>query len=200
MSGYYGVRRSFLSDSDFHSTKQFASDACSPGVAKPLACEPAAGQGHAALLDPCFPEPCGDCPFHPPQRDSWEQTVPEGLSQPDPVPADALQSLAPSMNCLSQLESGSTGQHRSSSWGAPLAGVQPYSLHTLEDLYHTQGYPTPAPYPFTSFMTMSNDPPPKVGPFSPDEGADTSALQDPSPWTKEDGSLTWGAYECRRAY
>ncbi|EPY76922.1 hypothetical protein CB1_001341001 [Camelus ferus] len=137
---------------------------------------------------------------HLPPRDSWEQTVPEGLSQPDPVPADALQSLAPSMNCLSQLESGSTAQHRSSSWGAPLAGVQPYSLHTLEDLYHTQGYPTPAPYPFTSFMTMSNDPPPKVGPFSPDEGADTSALQDPSPWTKEDGSLTWGAYECRRAY
>nr|XP_031531381.1 uncharacterized protein C11orf53 homolog [Vicugna pacos] len=183
MSGYYGVRRSFLSDSDFHSTKQFASDACSPGVAKPFACEPAAGQGHA-----------------PPQRDSWEQTVPEGLSQPDPVPADALQSLAPSTSCLSQLELGSTAQHRSSSWGAPLAGVQPYSLHALEDLYHTQGYPTPAPYPFTSFMTMSNDPPPKVGPFSPDEGADTSALQDPSPWTKEDGSLTWGAYECRRAY
>ena len=84
--------------------------------------------------------------------------------------------------------------------GGPLTGVQSYSLHALEDLYHTQGYPTPAPYPFTSFMTMSNDPPPKVGPFSQDEGADTSALQDTSPWTKEDGSLAWGTYECRRAY
>ena len=40
----------------------------------------------------------------------------------------------------------------------------------------------------------------KVGPFSQDEGADTSALQDTSPWTKEDGSLAWGTYECRRAY
>ena len=126
--------------------------------------------------------------------------MPEGLSQPDPVPADALQSLAPNTGCLSQLESGAVAQHRSTSCGGPLTGVQSYSLHALEDLYHTQGYPTPAPYPFTSFMTMSNDPPPKVGPFSPDEGADTSALQDASLWTKEDGSLAWGAYECRRAY
>ena len=118
--------------------------------------------------------------------------MPEGLSQPDPVPADTLQSLAPSTGSLSQLESGGAAQHRSAGWGGPLTGVQSYSLHALEDLYHTQGYPTPAPYPFTSFMTMSNDPPPKVGPFSQDEGADTSALQDTSPWTKEDGSLAWG--------
>ena len=126
--------------------------------------------------------------------------MPEGLSQPDPVPADALQSLAPNTSCLSQLESGAVAQHRSAGCGGPLTGVQSYSLHAVEDLNHTQGYPTPAPYPFTSFMTMSNDPSPKVGPFSPDEGADTSALQDASLWTKEDGSLAWGAYECRRAY
>ncbi|XP_010861230.1 PREDICTED: uncharacterized protein C11orf53 homolog [Bison bison bison] len=206
MSGYYGVRRAFLSDPDFHNTKQFANDACTSSAAKPFACESSAGQGHGALLDPYFPEPYGDHrptaltpnsgtlfsasalpPLLPPPfpsdpahfalRDSWEQTVPEGLSQPDPVPADTLQSLAPSTGSLSS-----------------------YSLHALEDLYHTQGYPTPAPYPFTSFMTMSNDPLPKVGPFSQDEGADTSALQDTSPWTKEDGSLAWGTYECRRAY
>ncbi|XP_028357019.1 POU domain class 2-associating factor 2 [Physeter macrocephalus] len=230
MSGYYGVRRSLLSDWDFHNSKQFANDACTRTVAKDFACESSAGQGHPAHLDSYFPElyghhrptalapnssgslfsasplpqllppPFPSEPAHFVLRDSWEQTVPEGLSQPDPVPADALQSLAPSTGCLSQLESGSTAQHRSSSWGAPLAGVQSYSLHTLEDLYHMQGYPTPTPYPFTSFMTMSNDPPTKVGPFSPDEGADTSVLQDPSPWTKEDGSLAWGAYECRRVY
>ncbi|CAM9381409.1 unnamed protein product [Rangifer tarandus platyrhynchus] len=228
MSGYYGVRRSFLSDADLHA-KQCASDACTSSGAKPFGCESSAGQGHAALLDPYFPEPYGDHrptaltpnsgtlfpasplpPLLPPPfpsdpahfmlRDSWEQTVPEGLSQPDPVPADALQSLAPNTGCLSQLESGGVAQHRSAGCGGPLTGVQSYSLHALEDLYHTQGYPTPAPYPFTSLMTMSNDPPPKVGPFSPDEGADTSALQDTSPWTKEEGSLAWGAYECRRAY
>ncbi|XP_016059063.1 PREDICTED: uncharacterized protein C11orf53 homolog [Miniopterus natalensis] len=224
MSGYYGVRRSFLADSDFHSTKQFANDVCPSSAAKPFPCE-SAGQSHPALLDSYFPEPYGDHrppalapsgplfgasplpPLLPPPfpsdpthfvlRDSWEQTVPDGLSQLDPVSTDAL---PPSTSCLSQLESGSTTQHRSSSWGPPLAGAQSYSLHTLEDLYHTPGYPTPPPYPFTPFTTVSNDLPPKVVPLSPDEGADASALQDPSPWTKEDGSMVWGSYECRRAY
>lgn len=126
--------------------------------------------------------------------------MPDALGQPDPMPTDALQNLTPSTSCLSQLEVGSTPQHRSSSWGAPLAGAQSYSLHALEDLYHTPGYPTPSPYPFTPFTTMSNDPPPKVVPLSPDEGPDTSTLQDPSLWTKEDGSMAWGSYEFRRAY
>uniref|UniRef100_A0A8C2VYQ9 Chromosome 11 open reading frame 53 n=1 Tax=Chinchilla lanigera TaxID=34839 RepID=A0A8C2VYQ9_CHILA len=184
MSGYYGVRRSFLSDSDFHGSKPFGSDAYTPGVAKPFACEPAAAQGPAALLE----------------RDSWEQTVPDGFSQPDPVPAEALQTLPPSTSCLSPLESASTTQHRSASWGAPLAGTQPYSLHTLEDLHHPAGYPAPPPYPFAPLVTMSNDLLPKGLPLSPEEGTDTSSLHDPSPWTKEDGSMAWGAYECRRAY
>ncbi|KAF6332604.1 hypothetical protein mRhiFer1_001670 [Rhinolophus ferrumequinum] len=228
MSGYYGVRRSFLSDSDFHNTK-FANDACTSSLGKPFPCESSAGQSHPTLLDSYFPEPYGDHrspalnpntgslfsasplpPLLPPPfpsdpthlvlRDSWEQTVTDGLSQPDPMSTDVLQTLPPSTSCLSQLESGSTTQHRSSSWGPPLAGAQSYSLHSLEDLYHTPGYPTPPPYPFTPFTTMSNDLQPKVVPLSPDEGADASTLQDPSPWTKEDGSMAWGSYECRRAY
>lgn len=60
MSGYYGVRRSFLSDSDFHSTKQFANDACTSSGARPFPCESSAGQSHPALLDPYFPEAYGD--------------------------------------------------------------------------------------------------------------------------------------------
>lgn len=84
--------------------------------------------------------------------------------------------------------------------GGPVAGAQSYSLHALEDLYHTPGYPAPPPYPFTPFTTMSNDLPPKAVPLAPDEGADASAPQDPSPWTKEDGNMVWGSYECRRAY
>lgn len=59
MSGYYGVRRSFLSDADLHA-KQCASDACTSSGAKPFGCESSAGQGHAAFLDPYFPEPYGD--------------------------------------------------------------------------------------------------------------------------------------------
>ncbi|KAL4696853.1 hypothetical protein H8959_002551 [Pygathrix nigripes] len=228
-SGYYGVRRSFLSDSDFHNSKQFSNDVYTSSVGKPFPCESSAGQSHAALLEPYFPaEPYGDYrppaltnagslfsastlpPLLPPPfpgdpthflfRDSWEQTLPDGLSQPDPVSADALQTLPPSTSCLSQLESGSTAQHKGSSWGTSLAGAQSYSLHALEDLHHTPGYPTPPPYPFTPFMTVSNDLLPKVGPLSPDEEADTCSLHDPSPWAKEDGSIAWGSYECRRAY
>ncbi|XP_047735375.1 POU domain class 2-associating factor 2 isoform X1 [Prionailurus viverrinus] len=228
-SGYYGIRRSFLSDSDFHHTKQFANDVCT-SPAKPFPCESPAGQSHPALLDSYFPEPYVDHrpppgltpstgslfsasplpPLLPPPfpgdpthfvlRDSWEQTVPDGLSQADPVPADTPQTLPPSTGCLSQLESGTSTQHRSSSWGAPLAGAQSYSLHALEDLYHVPGYPTPPPYPFTPFMTMSNDLPHKVVPLVPEEGVDAPSLQDPSSWTKEDGSMAWGSYECRRAY
>ncbi|XP_036882531.1 POU domain class 2-associating factor 2 [Manis javanica] len=222
MSGYYGIRRSFLSDSDFHNTKQFANEVCTSSVAKPVPCENSAGPSHPALLDSYFPERYGDHrtpaltpgtsslfsasplpPLLPPPfpsdpthfvlRDSWEQTVSDGLSQLDPVPTDALQTLPPSTSCLSQLETGSTAQHRSSSWGGPIAGAQTYSLHALEDLYHMPGYPTAPPYPFPPFMTVSND-------LSPEEGTDTPALQDPSAWTKEDGGMAWGSYECRRAY
>ncbi|XP_006972385.3 POU domain class 2-associating factor 2 [Peromyscus maniculatus bairdii] len=229
MSGYYGVRRSFLSDSDFHSSKQISNDLYPSSVAKPFACESSAGQSHTGLLESYLAEPYGEYrppaltstpnslfststlpPLLPPPfpsdpahfvfRDSWEQTVPDGLSQPDPVPADTLQTLPPSTSCLSQLESGSSTQHRSMGWGASLAGAQPYSLHALEELHHTPGYPTPSSYPFTSFMTVSNDLPPKVVPLSPEEGSDTSSLHDPSPWTKEDGGMAWGSYECRRAY
>ncbi|XP_007934754.2 uncharacterized protein C11orf53 homolog [Orycteropus afer afer] len=229
MSGYYGVRRSFLSDSDFHNTKQFSNDVYTSSVAKPFSCESSTGQGYPGLLDSYFPEPYGDYrpaalttntgsmfstsplpPLLPPPftsdpshfvfRDSWEQTVPDSLSQPDLVPADALQTLPPSTSCLSQLESGSTAQHRSSSWGATLAGSQSYSLHGLEELHHTPGYPTPSPYPFTPFMTVANDLTSKVVPLTTDEGADASSLHDSSPWTKEDGGLAWGSYECHRAY
>nr|XP_020033686.1 uncharacterized protein C11orf53 homolog [Castor canadensis] len=227
MSGYYGVRRSFLSDSDFHNSKSFSNDIYTSSVTKPFPCESTAGQSHGALLESCLAEPYGDHrppaltptpgslfsasplpPLLPPPfpgdpthfvfRDSWEQTVPDVLSQPDP--ADALQTLPSSMGCLSQLEPGSTTQHKSSGWGTSLSGAQSYSLHNLEDLHPTPGYPTPPPYPFTPFMTISNDLPPKVMPLSPDEGSDTSSLHDPSPWTKEDGSMAWGSYECRRAY
>lgn len=80
MSGFYGVRRSFLSDSDFHSTKQFPSDACSSSVAKAFPCEPSAGPSHPALLDPYFPEPYGD------HRPSALTPSPGSLFNASPLP------------------------------------------------------------------------------------------------------------------
>lgn len=64
MSGYYGVRRSFLSDSDFHSSKQFSNDLYTSSVTKPFTCESSAGQGHTGLLESYLAEPYGD--YRPP--------------------------------------------------------------------------------------------------------------------------------------
>uniref|UniRef100_A0A4X2LPL8 POU class 2 homeobox associating factor 2 n=2 Tax=Vombatus ursinus TaxID=29139 RepID=A0A4X2LPL8_VOMUR len=229
-SGYYGVRRSFLSDSDFHNTKQFSNDGYQSTLAKPFSCESATMQNYPPILDSYFSEPYGDyrpaaltpntsslfgaSPLPPPLlqphftsdsthfvfRDSWEQAVPDSLNQPDVVPSDPLQTLPAGTNCLSPQESGSPSQHRSSGWGAALPGAQPYSLHALEDLHYTSGYPTPSSYSFTPFMTVTNDLTPKVIQLSLDESLDTTSLHESPSWTKEDGNGVWGSYECRRAY
>lgn len=91
MSGYYGVRRSFLSDSDFHNTKQFAGDMCTSGpAAKPFACEAPAGQSHPGLLDPYFPEPYGDHrpPGLTPSTGSLFSASPLPPLLPPPFPGD----------------------------------------------------------------------------------------------------------------
>lgn len=91
MSGYYGVRRSFLSDSDFHSSKQFSNDLYpSSGVTKPFACESSAGQSHPGLLESYLAEPYGD--YRPPALTSTPgslfgtSTLPPLL--PPPFPGD----------------------------------------------------------------------------------------------------------------
>lgn len=80
MSGFYGIRRSFLSDSDFHSSKQFPGDACSSGVAKPFSCEPSAAPSHPALLEPYFQEPYSD------HRSSALTPSPSSLFSASPLP------------------------------------------------------------------------------------------------------------------
>ncbi|XP_078002315.1 POU domain class 2-associating factor 2 [Phascolarctos cinereus] len=229
-SGYYGVRRSFLSDSDFHNSKQFSNDGYQSTLAKPFSCESSAMQNYPPILDSYFSEPYGDyrpaaltpntsslfgaSPLPPPLlqphfpsdsthfvfRDSWEQTVPDSLNQPDVASSDPLQTLPAGTNCLSPQESGSPSQHRSSGWGAAVPGAQPYSLHALEDLHYTSGYPTPSSYSFTPFMTVTNDLTPKVIQLSSDESLDTTSLHENLSWTKDDGNGVWGSYECRRAY
>lgn len=90
MSGYYGVRRSFLSDSDFHGSKQFSNDLYPSGVTKPFACESSAGQSHPGLLESYLAEPYGD--YRPPALTSAPgslfstSTLPPLL--PPPFPSD----------------------------------------------------------------------------------------------------------------
>lgn len=91
MTGYYGVRRSLLSDADFHNTKQVASDVCASGpAAKPFACEAPAGQSHPGLLDSYFPEPYGDHrpPGLTPSTGSLFSASPLPPLLPPPFPGD----------------------------------------------------------------------------------------------------------------
>ncbi|KAF2977008.1 hypothetical protein EK904_010998 [Melospiza melodia maxima] len=65
--GYYGVRRPFPPELDFHGTKQFGSDAYpSPLASKPFSCDPSAPQGCPALLEPYLSEQFGDHRTAPP--------------------------------------------------------------------------------------------------------------------------------------
>ncbi|KAM7137787.1 POU domain class 2-associating factor 2 [Macrochelys suwanniensis] len=57
MSGYYGVRRSFMSDLDFHNTKPLSNDVYASSLtAKSFPCDSSAVQGYPPLLDPYFTE------------------------------------------------------------------------------------------------------------------------------------------------
>lgn len=60
-AAYYGVRRSFTTELDFHNTKQFVSDVYScPLGSKPFSCNSSATQGYSALLDPYLTDQYGD--------------------------------------------------------------------------------------------------------------------------------------------
>lgn len=98
MSGYYGVRRSFLSDPDFHNTK-FANDACTSSLGKPFPCEASAGQSHPTLLDSYFPEPYGDhrTPALNPNTSSLFSASPLPPLLPPPFPSDPTHLVLVSM-------------------------------------------------------------------------------------------------------
>lgn len=60
-AGYYGVRRSFTTELDFHNTKQFVSDVySSPLGSKPFSSDSSATPGFPALLDPYLTDQYGD--------------------------------------------------------------------------------------------------------------------------------------------
>ncbi|KAL9825982.1 POU domain class 2-associating factor 2 [Geothlypis trichas] len=66
-AGFYGVRRPFPAELDFHGTKQFVSDAYPSSLAsKPFSCDPSAPQGCPALLEPYLSEQFGDHRAAPP--------------------------------------------------------------------------------------------------------------------------------------
>lgn len=62
LPSYYGMRRPFISDSDFcSSTKQFSPDVYSSTLGgKPLGCEPSSMTSYSSLIDSYYPETFGD--------------------------------------------------------------------------------------------------------------------------------------------
>nr|XP_009915839.1 PREDICTED: uncharacterized protein C11orf53 homolog [Haliaeetus albicilla] len=228
-AAYYGVRRSFTTELDFHNTKQFVSDVySSPLGSKPFSCNSSATQGYSALLDPYLTDQYGDyratpltagtSSFFSPSsvppllpsfpndtahfllREPWEQTSPDSLSQSDSACSDPLQALPASASCLSSQESGGVSPYRSSSWTPAIPGAQPYPLHPLEDVHYSTSYAATSSYSFSPFLTVANELTSRMSHLSPEQSLEMPPLHDNSAWAKEDGSPIWGTYEGRRTY
>ncbi|XP_014740105.1 PREDICTED: uncharacterized protein C11orf53 homolog [Sturnus vulgaris] len=227
-AGYYGVRRSFPAELDFHSTKQFVSDVySSPLGSKPFSCDSSAPQGYPALLEPYLSEQFGDhrapplpaatssffnAPAVPPLlpsfpsdtghlllREPWEQTSAESLSQCDTACPDPLQALPASSSCLSLPESGGVSPFRGSGWSPAIPGAQPYPLHPLEDVHYSPSYAATSPYSLSPFMAVASEPS-RMSHQCLEQPLEPPHLPDHSAWAKEDGSALWGTYEGRRTY
>ncbi|KAG8434495.1 hypothetical protein GDO86_012756 [Hymenochirus boettgeri] len=227
LPGYYGVRRSFIPESDCYNTKQYPNDLYPPSLgSKSLGYEPTSIQNYPSILDQYYTDSLGDyrgttittssgsllsasslpslvshCSSdssHYSLRDSLEQTVPDTISQLDVLCSDTPQAVSSSTSCLSP-ESGTT-HYRSSSRGASAQGSQSYPLHALDDMYYSsfQGSST---YAFSPFIPVTNELTPKmVHHLSSDIPSETNALQENPSWPKDDASSVWGHYEHRRNY
>ncbi|XP_062275684.1 POU class 2 homeobox associating-factor 2-like [Scomber scombrus] len=242
LPGYYGMRRPFISESDFcPSTKQFSPDVYSSTLGgKPLGCEPSTMSSYSSLIDSYYPETFGDYrsaaafsssggsflpssalssllpPFsgessHLFLRDSWEQSVPEPVSQVEALCPDSLTSVSVPPSMPSPESPGSPSQYRSPSRGTsmgPVPSGQSYTLHSLEEAhYHPltgSSYAVPSSsFPCPPYMSSSVSD--LVSKMVTEESADshgslpTNGESHPS-WAKEDGGTSWLPYEIRRAY
>ncbi|XP_033952931.1 POU class 2 homeobox associating-factor 2-like [Pseudochaenichthys georgianus] len=239
LPSYYGMRRSFISDSDFcPSTKQFSPDVYSPSLGgKPLGCEPSSMSSYSSFIDSYYPETFGDYrsaaafsgsggsflpssalssllpPFtgessHLFLRDSWEQSVPEPVSQVEALCPDSLASVSVPPSMPSPDPPGSPSQYRSPSRGSSMGQVsssQPYTLHSLEEAhYHPLTTSSTYTVPNSSFPCPSYTGVPISDLVSKMVTDEASSLppngEAHSSWAKEDAVSSWSPYEIRRAY
>ncbi|CAL8350646.1 unnamed protein product [Lota lota] len=260
LPGYYGMRRPYISDSDYcpSSAKQFSADIYGPGMgSKTLGCEPTSVSGYPSFIDCYCPETFGDYrnataafsttaagsifpssalssllpPFagdtsHLFLRESWDQSVPEPLSQVgDGLCPDGLSSVVgvTPASITSPEPEGSPShqnqnqqhqqQYRSPSQSSSSTGPssQPYALHTLEDVHFhplssSSSYPPPSPSYCSPYMSGTvGDLAPKMAPLAPEEAESHRGLSSHSDahhpsWAKEDAVSAWSSYEIRRSY
>uniref|UniRef100_A0A8D3CEC2 Si:ch211-213d14.1 n=1 Tax=Scophthalmus maximus TaxID=52904 RepID=A0A8D3CEC2_SCOMX len=237
LPSYYGMRRPFISDSDFASVKQFSPDVYSSALGgKPLGCDPSTMTSYSSLIDSYYPEAFGDYrsaatfsssggsflpssalssllpPFsgessHLFPRDSWDQSVPEPVSQVEALCPDSLASVSVPPSMPSPEPPGSPSQYRSNSRGSSMCSVpgsQPYTLHSLEDAhYHSltgsSSYPAAPSSSFSCTPYMSSSASDLVSKMVTEEDGSLPANGEAS-WAKEDGVSPWSPYEIRRPY
>ncbi|CAL8372646.1 POU domain class 2-associating factor 2 [Gadus morhua] len=255
--GYYGMRRPYISDSDYcpSSAKQFSTELYGPALGS-KALEPSSVGGYSSFIDCYCPETFGDyrsataafstsagTSIFPPTaltsllppfggdgshlflRESWDQSVPEPLSQVgDGLCPDGLGSVVgvASASITSPEPEGSPShqqQYRSPSHSSSTMGPsssstgpsgQPYALHTLEDVhYHplsSSSYPPSSPSFCSPYMSGTvGDLAPKMAPLAPEEAESQRGLSSHSDahhpsWAKEDAGSSWSSYEIRRSY
>uniref|UniRef100_A0A3B5B0E4 Si:ch211-213d14.1 n=1 Tax=Stegastes partitus TaxID=144197 RepID=A0A3B5B0E4_9TELE len=171
LPSYYGMRRSFISDSDFcPSTKQFSPDMYSSSLGgKPLGCESSTMSSYS-FIDSYYPETLADYrsaatfsssggsflpssalssllpPFsgessHLFLRDSWEQSVAEPVSQVEALCPDSLASVSVPPSMPSPEPPGSPSQYRSPSRGSSMGPVSSSQPYTLHPLEDAHYHP-----------------------------------------------------------
>ncbi|XP_077422854.1 POU class 2 homeobox associating-factor 2-like [Vanacampus margaritifer] len=230
LPGYYGMRRSFMSDSDFGpSSKQFSPDVYpSTFGGRPLGCETSS----FSLIDTYYPDAFSEYrnttttfsgsggtflpssalssllpPFsgessHVYMRDSWEQSIPEPVPQVDDLCPAHLASVTNPSSLPSPESQGSPSQPSQ----GPGSSSQSYTLHSLEDAhYHlltsSNSYSAP-PSSFPCPPFMNNDLASKIITEETSDGHTSLPLnmETHNSWDKEDGVSCWSSYELRRAY
>uniref|UniRef100_A0A8C1CY19 Si:ch211-213d14.1 n=2 Tax=Cyprinus carpio TaxID=7962 RepID=A0A8C1CY19_CYPCA len=228
LPSYYGMRRPFISDTEFcSSTKAFSADGYPSSLTgKSLSCDTGCVSGYSSLIDSFYPESFGDYrstpfssggstifspsalssllpsyssdPSHYLLRDSWEATGSDGV---EGLCGDALTPMPLSTpSSLVNPDTVSPTQFRSSSRGSSMTPSQSYSLHSLDEVnYHSSFQTNSGSFASPPFMT---EPATKLVPILPSEDTESapSALSDNLVWGKEDTASTWSQYEVRRAF
>ncbi|XP_055369730.1 POU class 2 homeobox associating-factor 2-like isoform X2 [Betta splendens] len=212
LPSYYGMRRPFISDSDFcPSTKQFSPDVYSSALGETFGDYRSAAafssSGGSFLpstaLSSLLP-PFGVESSHSFLRDSWDQTASEPVPQVEALCPDSLASIPSSMP--SPEPPASPSQYRAPSRCS--SSIQAYTLHPLEEAhYHSLTTNSSYSVPSSSFPCppyMSSSIGDLVTKMVTDE-ADSHSSLPPSTeahtsWAKEDGVGSWSTYEIRRAY
>ncbi|XP_046891634.1 uncharacterized protein C11orf53 homolog isoform X1 [Hypomesus transpacificus] len=230
MPGYYGMRRPYISESDFcPSSKQFSSDMYSSSLGvKPLGCDPSGMSGYPPLMDSYYPETFGDYrsaaafsgggtifpssalssllpPFsgdfsHFLLRDSWEQTAAEPVPQGEGLCAEGLSSVSVPTSLPSPDPQGSPSQYRSPHRGSLLG--PPAQPYSLHALEDSHYHHTSYPAPSAYPCSPYITAPSDMASKMPSEDQDSTMAPhgDTSSWCKEDSSSPWSPYELRRSY